>query len=325
MSMNYKEVPQKILTEEATRYARGIKSMSDLADSLRRQGELPERFSKPEADITQVEPDIEQAASVIPDFYIKRPVEGLVLPSPDRLVVSAKTELKAYFGIDFEVPVPPQDLFETLQNFAERDIRGLDEVYYQPGLLLTKDDKFWKPKGIVKPESYFWQNIENGNFPQETAMLEEGWFIGDSRVKPMYDCGQQRYGKDDYLEPLMAYLRGSNRIKKYSRVPDRSRAVVSPREIEEIILPKFAVLSGTKGTVRNRRYMEFNVRGNIAHREYGQTNTWEWFGDSVFPVARRLIGGSSVHGGLAFVHDHFVPYLIGITGFSPVVAFPSKP
>lgn len=324
MAMNYKEVPRELPTEEATRYAKGIQIMSDLADSLRGQGELPERFSKPEA-VVQTRPATEQEAPIIPNFYIKRAAERLVLPSVDQLVVSAKKELKNKFGRDFEVPTPPAILFEDLQNFADRGIKGLDDAYYQPDLLLAKDDKFWKRKGIVKPGSYFWQQIENGNFPQEVATLEEGWFVGDSRVKPMYDNGQQRYGEDDYMEPLMAYLRGSNRIEKYSGVPDYSRAGASPREIEGIILPEFALLSGAKGIVRNRRYMEFNVRGNIAHREYGQTNTWEWFGDPVFRVVGRLIGGHSDVGGLASVSVVSVVLRLGGAGFSPVVAFPSKP
>lgn len=266
-----------------------------------------------------------QESSQIPNFYIKKPVEGLVLRSADQLVVSASAELKAAFRRDFEVPNPPDDLFATLQNFAERGIKGFDEVYYQPRLQLTENDEFWKGRGIVKPEPYFWQQIKNGDFRQEAAMLEEGWYIGDRRGKPMYAYRQQRYGEDDYIEPLMTYLRATNRIQKYSILPDYSRFGASPQEIEGVILPEFAERSEARGGVRNRRYMEFNVRGNIAHPEYGQTNTWEWFGDSAFRGSRRLFGGLSGRGGLALVFDDSVDGRDTGTGFSPVVFFPSKP
>lgn len=270
--------------------------------------------------------EVPQETPAIPDFYIKRPVEGLVLSSADQLVTSASAELKAKFARDFEVPEPSQDLFETLKNFEERGIRRFDEVYYQPGLQLAENDKFWEGRGIVKPESYFWQQIKNGNIPQEAAMLEEGWYIGDRRGKPGYNGGRQRYGEDDYMESLMAYLRGSNRIQKYRGGLDYSRFGASPQEIEGIILPEFAVRSDAKGIVRNRRYMELCVRGNIAHPEYGKTDTWEWFGDPAFRGASRLFGGSSVGGGgLALVFGGSVGLRRGDAGFSPVVAFPSKP
>lgn len=263
---------------------------------------------------------------MIPDFYIKRPIERLVFPSSDQLITAARRELKDSFGRDFEVSTPPAILFEDLRNFAETGIKGLDKIYYQSGLELTEKDKFWKGKGKVKPDPYFWKQIKNGNFPSEVAMLEEGWFVGDSRVKPMYNNGQQRYEGDDYLEPLMKYLRDSNRIQRESGVPDCSRFGASPTEIEKVISTVFSEMSGAKGIVRNRRYMEANVRNNIDHPEYGQTNTLEWFGDPVFRGgAYRLLGGSSVDGGLAHVGGHPVDWRFDFAGFSLVVAFPSKP
>lgn len=141
----------------------------------------------------------------------------------------------------------------------------------------------------------------------------------------MYADGQQSYEEDDYMEPLMAFLRGANKIKRYRHVPDYSRFGASPEEIERIILPEFAARSEARGIVRNRRYIEYNVWGNMAHPEWGKTNTWEWFGDSVFQSAYRLVGGVSDDGGLAYVHYFRADDRYGNTGFSPVVYFPSKP
>ncbi|TSC86739.1 MAG: hypothetical protein G01um10147_820 [Microgenomates group bacterium Gr01-1014_7] len=242
------------------------------------------------------------------------------------MVTAAIAEIKSNFGRDWEVPTPPQDLFETLENFAARDITRFDEVYYQPGLQLKENDKFWKASGRVKPGENFWRQVRVGNYPEEATVLIEGWFIGDRRGKSMYDNGKQRYGDNDYMEPVMVALRGaSDGIEKHSYVSDYARAGAFPREIEGVILPVFAEASGAKGIVRNRRYIEFNIRGNIAHPEWGQTNTWEWFGDPVFRGDDRLIGGSSSDGGLAHVGDGSVDGRDYDAGFSPVVEFSSKP
>lgn len=264
----------------------------------------------------------EEAPSVI----TSTPIERLVLPSPDQLVEAESAKLKLNFAEDFEVPEPPQELFETLESFAAQGIRRFDNVYYQPDLQLKENDKFWKKKGVVKPNPYFWQQIKDGNFPKEVNVLTNGWFIGDRRVKPMYQNGQQMY-EDDYLASYMAFLRGSGKIQLYEHVkhvPVNSRFGASPQEIEEVILPEFARISGAKGIVRNRRFIEFNIRGNIDQSELGQTTTWEWFGDPVFGNSGRLVGGRSDYGGLAYVSDGPVDYRDGYMGFSPVVEFPSK-
>ncbi|MEK7616640.1 MAG: hypothetical protein AAB414_01150, partial [Patescibacteria group bacterium] len=126
-------------------------------------------------------------AELIPTIYVvTRPIEGLTVPSADQLVESARAEIKSDFDRDWEVPTPPQDLFETLEEFAARGITGFDKVYYQPGLQLKENDKFWEVRGRVKPEARFWKQIRDGNYPEEVTRLPEGWFIGDKRGKPMY-------------------------------------------------------------------------------------------------------------------------------------------
>lgn len=256
-------------------------------------------------------------------YVIRRPVEGLTIPSSDQLVATARAELKSHFGKDFEVPEPPIEVSQRLSILAERGIRGF-EVYYLPGLKLEKGDKFWKGQGKVRPEDYFWNQIRNGNYPSQVAVLDEGWYIGDGRVKPSYNNGQQVY-EDDYLAPLMEALRAAGKIETYGNVPNNSRFGASPREIEGVILPTFAQMSGALGEVRNRKYIEFNIRGNMAHPECGQTDTWEWFSDPVFQGASRFIGGGSGCGGLAHVDRYSVGHRDDDVGFSPVERFPSKP
>ena len=265
----------------------------------------------------------------VPNFYIKRVVNELVTPTLDVYVDRARKQLKEGFGEEVEVPTPPQELFETLRGFAERGVAYLDEVYYLPERRMTEKDKFWEAKGRVKPEPYFWQQVENGNYPASATVLEEGWRIGERLGKPMYANGQQRYTKDDYMEPLMKYLRDlgpkNGGIEVYKKVPETSRFGASPRKIEGVILPKFAEMTEARGGVENMSYLEFNVWGNMAHPEWGKTDTWQWFRDPAFRGGRRLIGGYSRSGGLAHVHVHSVGNRLDFTAFSPVVRFPSKP
>lgn len=257
------------------------------------------------------------------NVYVIKSVEGLTLPKSDQLVTASTKELKDYFGINIEVPTPPVALFETLEAFAKRGIERFDEVYYLKGMRFDKNDKFWQSRGRVKPEDYFWEQIKNNNYPPQVAELEEGWYIGDRRGKPQYDNGQQMY-EDDYLAPLMEVLRSAGKIEKYGRVPAGSRFVTSPREIEDVILPTFKEMSGAQGIVRMRRYIEFNVRGNIAYPEWGKTNTWEWFADPAYQGASRLLGGGSGRGGLASVVSDDVDDRRDDAAFSPVIFFPSK-
>ncbi len=287
----------------------------------------PEYFVEPTSSeaSTGAESTVGQATgqkSIIPNFYIKKPVEDLTLPSPDQLVSTSREQLKAHFGIDVEVPTPPVALFETLEAFALRKIRNFDEVFYLPAMRLDKGHKFWRGNK-VKPEDYFWNQIKEGNYPAHSAELEAGWYIGDRRGKPQYNNGQQMY-EDDYLAPLMVALRSAGKVERYGRVPEGSRFWVSPREIEDVILPAFKDMSGAQGIVRNRRHMTFNVWGNMAHPEWGITTTWEWFGDPAYAGAYRLIGGHSDVGGLAYVYSNPVDYRYGHTAFSPEVFFPSQ-
>lgn len=84
MSMNYKEVAWKLPTEEAAKYAKGIRIMSDIADSLQRLGELPERFSKPEAsDVSsELQPAKIETVKIYPEISLQeeriRQIQGFI-------------------------------------------------------------------------------------------------------------------------------------------------------------------------------------------------------------------------------------------------------
>ena len=243
-----------------------------------------------------------------------------LLPSSEQLIKTESETLKRFFGKDIAVPEPPQELFQTLEQMSKLGIAGF-EPHFLPQVSLTEKDKIpgWK----VRPESWFWKQIKDGKIPADAATLQEGWYLVDGRGKPNYDNGQQRY-ENDYLEPIMADLRKTGKIQRYSSVPDISRFGASPDEMEQVILSEVARITGAKGETTNKRYIEFNIWGNIFHPEWGQTNTLEWFADR-FGDDYRLYGGVSDFGGLALVHGFWSVHRHDSIAFGPVVRFPSKP
>ncbi|MBI4080607.1 MAG: hypothetical protein HY430_02440 [Candidatus Levybacteria bacterium] len=176
----------------------------------------------------------------------------------------------------------------------------------------------WK----VKPEHWFWEQIKDGNLPQDAATLKEGWYLVDRRGKPNYQDDKQMY-EDDYLAPFMENLRETGRVQKYRFVPDNSRFGASADEIEQVILPELASILGSEGIVRSKREIEFNVLGNMHYPEWGETNTWEWYADK-FEDDSRLIGGHSGGGGLAHVSYDWSDNRHDGVGFAPLVEFPSE-
>ena len=241
------------------------------------------------------------------------------LPSTEQLARSEEKALSVFFGKEIGVPNPPAELFQTLENLIELGISKI-EPHYLAQIALRENDRFpgWK----VKPEPWFWEQITNSNIAEDSATLKEGWYLVDGRAKPDYQDGRQMY-KDDYLVPIMQELRTTGKIQKDTYLPDNSRFVASPEEIEGIILPEFAKFIKTKGQVINMREIEFNIWGNMFHPEWGRTSTTELFADK-FEDVGRLNGGSSIVGGLAHVYHEPSHERGGGYGFRPLIVFSSK-
>lgn len=256
---------------------------------------------------------------------LRTPVEAKtaiqeLLPFSKQLIRIEREALSAFFGKDIAVPKPPQELFVTLEEMLELGITGF-EPHFLPRVSFTEKSKIpgWK----VRPNPWFWQKIQDGSVSADAATLQKGWYLVDGRQKPNYDNGQQRY-KDDYAEPIMQELRETGKIQKCSFVPDISRFGASPDEIEQVILPEIIRITGTKGEISNKRYIEFNIWGNMFHSEWGQTDTSEWFADRLWGGDRRLRGGRSDLGGLARVSGLWSGVRDDDIAFSPVVKFPSS-
>lgn len=71
----------------------------------------------------------EQKALTLPNFYIRK--SRLVLPSAKELIVAARVD----YGKDIEIPTPPDDLFETLENLAKKMLEDLRFIISQVYIL----------------------------------------------------------------------------------------------------------------------------------------------------------------------------------------------
>lgn len=325
--------------------------MSDIERKLRAfSGEQLTGLPKNDPDRLQVEKmaqavplwdivprSVGETRPTAPEVLISRVTERLILPSPEALVATASAKLREAFGRDFEVPQPPETLFQDAENFDRLGIRKL-EVYYQPSYRFDAEAELstenrneipvWQKVRGVKPEAYFWQLLKEGGLTSKSAVLPEGWVLGDARQKPAYENGQQRYENDAFMENMMRELRaksaGNGGIERNQYVPDNSRFGASPDEIESVIIPHFARTTQTQGIVECPSALEFNIRGNMEHPEWGQTNTLEWFRDKVFGGRRRLDGGSSGYGGLSFVSGWRSDVRHTHVGFRFQVRYPSQ-
>ncbi len=223
-----------------------------------------------------------------------------------------------------DIPAPPAALFEVLERARKEGFTSF-EPFYEQRKQFKKNSKF--PGRGIKPEDWFWQNIQNGNIDQDAAHLHGTWTLIDATPKPQYTDGTQMYENDERLGHILQIARSQGLIKITDwtkHVPKDSRFGVSWDEINQTIAPEVAALLGVeKQQVSVPREIEFNIAGNIRHPEWGDTNTWEWVTDS-FGLGFRLVGGYSGYGGLAYVNGGSAGNHSGSIGFRLRVGFPQK-
>jgi hypothetical protein len=200
------------------------------------------------------------------------------------------------------------------------------EVIDYPNKRVTRNSRLTGVK--VKPEDWFFDQIDAGTVAKDAATLKDTQVIIESAQKPSYRDGRQMYYEgNDPLGPMLMRLRqeGKIAVPSWARsIPSDSRFGVSPREIDTYVIPAFAELIGVDPSqVSLPREIEFNYAGNLRHPEWGETNTWEWLADH-FADASRLVGGNSGDGGLANVDYGDADDRGGGAGFRLQVGFSSK-
>lgn len=224
------------------------------------------------------------------------------LPDLEALMADQTRVLENFFGHE-AMPKPPKTLVEFVERTTELGFTF--EPYFEPHVVFTKDSSY--PGLVVRPNPWLFALIKTGEISLDAASLSGQWAAMEGFQKPEYDYGKQLY-ENDPLAPELEMLRKNGKIvvpDPCRHIPSISRFGTSPDEIASLIVPVFAELSQIEELIKAGKikagvspYAAWFYRGNNAHPEWGQTNTWEWLADHL-GTGRRLIGGHRDYGGLA--------------------------
>lgn len=236
----------------------------------------------------------------------------------------AKLEQKGFTSSKAEFP-STKSVKVTLEIWRRAAELGFTELraHILPGFEFTKDTIY--PPGWVPLEPWYFNQIGHG-LDEDAAILKPATVLFDATSKPDYDDGRQLYPNDQF-GPLMQALREKGKIEipeDYKHVPATSRFAATPREREDSFDPALAqILKVDQNWVRVPTAAENNFLANLHYPYIGKTNTSEWYFDH-FAGGRRLFGGYSGHGGLAFVRGPWLGFRSDYVAFRPLVVIPSK-
>jgi len=188
------------------------------------------------------------------------------------------------------------------------------EVHFLPSMAISKDMPLdaWK----VRPEQWFWDMadarrlfyLRDGNLVIDTTVALHGIVVLiDTRKKPDYNDGKQKFARDGFMGAVIGQLRKEGKLAHYQYGPQTSRFGISPNEWEEHLKVAWAEGLGLEPSqLRLETTIEANmipqIFTNMPRKNDGQTNTWCWYDEYLDNASSRLVGGGSVCGGLASVY-----------------------
>lgn len=223
---------------------------------------------------------------------------------------------QAFFGQEFDLA----GFKKTLQHYGRDEIKRWHKLGLEPHFFPKVDMRTraefpgWK----IKPRKWYY-NVANYGFvvlrrrPNgELAPDKEPFGIGgsvliDTRLKPSYresDCCYQMYKDDNLLGPIIQQLREEEKIR--SSDPPSSRFGIPSSDWDREVKPALArLLRFHVSQVRLERVFEANIIPQLypymPRRDDGKTQTDVLYEEFFWGENNRLYGGSSFHGGLAFV------------------------
>lgn len=244
----------------------------------------------------------------------------------EKLVAAQRRAIARFFGA--EMPNPPDRLFEVAERIRQGELFKA-EPFYLPRRQLSAGLQY--PGLTVPPSHWFFRQIKEERVAEGANWLPGQWVILDVSSRPDYDDGKQMYRDSNGLGEILEDLRDQGKIHVpdcYQHVPRNSRFAVSADEIgggRGFVVKAVTSVLGLHPDeqVTTPPYAVFNYIGNLAHPEFGQANTREWFADS-FEYGSHLYGGASGFGGLSDVHGWLSVDRYVRIGFRLQVSFPSK-
>ena len=242
-----------------------------------------------------------------------RLARGELSPELSVIMEHEKQKLREFFGRDIAVPPLPEGItLEQVQAWEKQHLK----LHYLPPIDMAKETEL---EHWIKPD---YQYINESDLPKDAMLLPGSWLLVDERPKPKYESGNQQYDNDtDFLGPVLEELRQKGLIQSFKH--PGSRFYISPQELENpAVIEAIARAYNLKPEqITLPRMIEFNVLGNIHHPEWGESNCSEWFSDQHKAGLKRLDGGNSVNGGLAYVGSRGPGVRSGNIGFRALGRF----
>ena len=213
----------------------------------------------------------------------------------DKLMAQTAKLLSKRFGKKITVDhLPAWFTEENLAKAAKFNLRPI----FLPGEEIGRGRPL---RNWVKPNDWFYHQIQDNKIAKDSAYLKRGWYLADFTLGADYDSGTQVF-QNDPLSPIITRLRQEGKIGKNEKTPMGSRFAIVPKDEWPLVLVELANELGLDPEqLRLERAIEFNAIGNIYDSHRGQFNMWEWFTDD-FGGASRLYGGARGRGGLTNVH-----------------------
>lgn len=220
---------------------------------------------------------------------------------------------QAFFGQTY-------DLSRMREVLAQRGLSKITfwkqiglEVHFLPSIALVKDASLdaWK----VRLEQWFWDMLEakrlfhdhNGSLLLVNQVgLYGNVVLIDTRKKPDYNDGKQKFACDGFMGAVIGQLRKEGKLARYQYGLQTSRFGISPIEWEEHLKAAWAEKLGLEPSqLRLETTIEANtipqIFTHMPRKNDGQTSTSCWYDEYLDNASRRLLGGRSGYGGLAIV------------------------
>ncbi len=196
-----------------------------------------------------------------------------------------------------ELPTLTEEQVEKIKEVQEKDPHF--ELHYLPELEINENTKL--PDDFTEFPNKMFKWLKENKIDSESLKLEEQYILIDNRPKPEHQDGQQLYEDDKIMEDLIKDLRNKGEIEHDKDYPIQSRNKTSYEDLKDKILPKYAKeLNLKQDQTRLPKYIEFYMLGNLYHKKWGESNTYEWHDDR-YGSSHALMGGDSDRGGLSRV------------------------
>lgn len=221
MSMNYREVSQGLPKEIAAQYAEGIQAMNDQADSLQREGKLPEWFANQGSSLTIIKKDN-------PLDHLTKVTEAYRANLYNPEYVAAFHEAfwqvpRGEKGYTFKAP----ELVWTQEEMA-RPLKGVERVNGKlreklyPGMMVAIPEELQGKEGLIVA-GRMWPELASRSVREDTPILyayeqAPGYFkVEKDPVAPNRDTTQADLEKlvtpTHRGQRLITYIAGSEQSK----------------------------------------------------------------------------------------------------------------